>query len=327
MMKKAKLRTFSITGVIEVFAFLTVILSLSSLAVDSAGLEAWQLFELTSHFKLQYLVASGVFLSIFLYLKRRYYIFALTLSLVVNGFYLLGWYIPVDNANQKGVERATLTILHANLLSSNTQYDKIISLVGKEKPDIISLQEVSFAWEVKLNILIADYPYYQVIPRRDNFGIALFSKLPLIELVEKDWGQTGGIPSLLAKLKVEQRIIQIASTHPLPPINNIYFKQRNKSLLATVRELATSGYPSIMVGDFNITMWSPNYNILQKNNYFENARKGKGLVATWPAFLGPFGIPIDHVMVSNDFTVQEFRAGPNIGSDHLPIVVKLRIKY
>ena len=56
-----------------------------------------------------------------------------------------------------------------------------------------------------------------------------------------------------------------------------------------------------------------------------NGRREHGVMGSYPAWL-PFGIlrlPIDHLLASRDFTVIGARLGPDIGSDHLPLVTTL----
>ena len=57
-----------------------------------------------------------------------------------------------------------------------------------------------------------------------------------------------------------------------------------------------------------------------------DGRRGFGIKATWPSILGPFGIPIDHCLVSDDVIVEDFRLGPSAGSDHRAVVVDLVIR-
>ena len=47
--------------------------------------------------------------------------------------------------------------------------------------------------------------------------------------------------------------------------------------------------------------------------------------ATWPVWFGFAGIPIDHAFVSTDVAITHIETGPNIGSDHRPILGDLAI--
>jgi endonuclease/exonuclease/phosphatase (EEP) superfamily protein YafD len=40
---------------------------------------------------------------------------------------------------------------------------------------------------------------------------------------------------------------------------------------------------------------------------------------TFPSFAGWFGLPIDHVKFGGGLVLTDYRAGPSIGSDHLPL--------
>ena len=108
----------------------------------------------------------------------------------------------------------------------------------------------------------------------------------------------------------------------MQPLGGSNYGSRNLQLDSVADLAARSPRPLIVVGDLNITMWAHHYQRLEEVSRLSNARRGFGIAPTWPAWLYPGRIPIDHVLVSEDIAVTDFAAGPNIGSDHLPIVVK-----
>jgi hypothetical protein len=91
-------------------------------------------------------------------------------------------------------------------------------------------------------------------PREDNFGIGLFSKLPLEES-EVAYIGSADVPSILATLKAEKTNFRVIATHPLPPGGRDYSRLRNEQLEELPDHLR-SPLPLILLGDLNVTPWS-----------------------------------------------------------------------
>jgi len=85
-----------------------------------------------------------------------------------------------------------------------------------------------------------------------------------------------------------------------------------------------------MAGDFNTSDQSPSYNQLAAAGIDSFREAGSGFGATWPvaavqqlpSFVPPF-IRIDYVFHSKDFRAVSAQPGQPIGSDHLPLFVRL----
>ena len=92
---------------------------------------------------------------------------------------------------------------------------------------------------------------------------------------------------------------------------------RNEQLAIAGDVLAEVDGPKIVVGDFNATPWSAGLRAFRS----ENELSGFNTRATWPIWLGFAGIPIDHAFVSRDLGILEIETGPDIGSDHRPILI------
>lgn len=75
----------------------------------------------------------------------------------------------------------------------------------------------------------------------------------------------------------------------------------------------------------NVTPWSPVFSDLLREGGLLNTSQGHGLFGSWPAWLPAGRIPIDHCLVTPDWQVDSKRLGPDIGSDHLPVMVDLRL--
>jgi endonuclease/exonuclease/phosphatase (EEP) superfamily protein YafD len=301
----------TLTGLLQAAAVVTVAFSVGTLLpIDHFAI---QLF---THFRLQYVVVSLSLLLLFKYLRSPWLIGALAASLVLNASLVLPWYVGEDETSG-GVE---LKLLHANVLSSNTEYDRLISLLDTEAPDLVMLQEVSPDWLVALDELRADYPYSYAEAREGNFGIALFSRVPLKSVSHFD-SPPLGYPTIVASLDIDGQVLHFIGTHPMIPVSGDFYDARNEQLAGVARLLGKQAEPKILVGDLNLSQWDVNYIHLEQQGGVRNARKGFGILPTWPVFM-PFAmIPIDHVLVSETISVTGFYSGPRIGSDHLPLIV------
>jgi len=301
----------TITGLLQAAAVVTVVFSVGTLLpIDHFAI---QLF---THFRLQYLIVLLGLLFLFKYLRSPWLIGAIAATAVLNAVVVLPWYVGEEDPSD-GVK---LKLLHANVLSSNTEYDRLISLLETEAPDLVMLQEVSPDWLVALDELRADYPYSYAEARQGNFGIALFSRMPLKSVSHFD-SPPFGYPTIVASLDIDGQILHFIGTHPMIPISGDYYEARNEQLAGIAKLLGKQAEPKILVGDLNLSQWDVNYKPLEQQGGVRNARKGFGIVPTWPVFM-PFAmIPIDHVLVSESISVTGVYSGPRIGSDHLPLIV------
>ena len=92
---------------------------------------------------------------------------------------------------------------------------------------------------------------------------------------------------------------------------------RNRQLDDAVYLLEDITDPLVVLGDFNETPWSPALCRFAE----ELDLHGFNVAATWPVWYEFAGIPIDHALISNELLFSRIEIGPNIASDHRPIVV------
>lgn len=288
-----------------------------------------RLTELFSHFRPQCLLACAVSCPLLL-LPRRHrkkLLAAGALLLLAQGWPLAHYYLP-SPAPAAGVAR--LKLVQFNVYTANPAKRRAVEWLRAEQPDLIALEEVDSAWATELAELAPDYPYSVIEPREDNFGIALLSRLPLERArVVRPGGsaEIGPLPSIVAELAPGGRRLRLAVTHPLPPLEEACRAHQHAQLAALAELLRREGdAPLLLAGDLNATMWSPAYADLAAALGLENARAGSGLLPTWPTRLpGLLRLPLDHVLCGREFAVAECRAGPYLGSDHLPLVVVVTI--
>ncbi len=305
----------TLVGILQSVAVVTVLFSLvTALPLNDSML---QLF---THFRPQYFVVSVLLLLALAAFRQHAYTIALLVAVAVNASFVLPWYM--GKAPDQGA--TTLRVVQANILSTNTEHEKIFRMLESEQPDLIVFQEVSPQWLTALAALKPEYPHSYAEAREGNFGIAVFSRIPLLSVSHVD-SPPYAYPTIIAKLRVGDELVNLVATHPTIPVSPPFFEARNLHLDSVQEVLANLDGSTILLGDLNTAMWDVNYRTFEKRTGLRNARKGFGIVPTWPTFM-PFAmIPIDHVLVSKDIGVQDVHAGARMGSDHLPLVVTLSL--
>jgi len=281
------------------------------------------LFELNSHFKLQYmLMGISIFIFFALVRSKKIWLLVSAFCIIINLAEIVPWYFPAP-AFAGAAPGQHLRILHSNVLTSNQRYADVISLVKAEQPDIAVFVEVSTAWARELSVLSEMFPYSFQQKESENFGTAIYSKLPLENASVQAFSSQRN--SLLADVKVQGKTISLILAHSSVPIKQQSLIDRNKQLAAIGEYAAQVKNPLVVVGDFNTTMWSPFYKNMVNTGKLRNARSGFGILPTWPTFMPLAYIPIDHLLVSKEIGVLKVHTGSNVGSDHLPLITDLVI--
>ncbi|MGC9527187.1 MAG: endonuclease/exonuclease/phosphatase family protein [Limnospira sp.] len=282
------------------------------------------LFELTSHFRVQYAIAALIPLIYFTLRRQPRWIAISLICLGINLMEIVPWYFPQQSFDS--VSSNTLRVAVSNVNAKNRNFDAVISWVREENPDILAIVEANQAWQDGLQPIRDRFPFlmFETSQDRPGIGIALYSKLPLNNASVQFIGNEKR-PTIVAKLTQNNREFWAIATHPTPPISKWLVSVRNRQLEAIAKFIPTLSEPVILLGDLNITMWSPIYKNTLGKTRLRNSRRGFGILPTWPTRNPYLHIPIDHCLVSPEIQVLQMRRGLNVGSDHLPIVMDLAI--
>jgi endonuclease/exonuclease/phosphatase (EEP) superfamily protein YafD len=170
--------------------------------------------ELTSHFKLQYLVVALACLLIFTVLHAWWSALGAFVTVCLNLAVVVPWYLPPPQAplNQP---YAPVKLLFANVQSTNSNFADFIGLVREETPDVVIIQEATERWIDHLHAIEEQFPYAKPLPRLGGVGIALYSRIPVERFDVMALGSER-MPGLLARLHLGGRMLSVATVHPRP---------------------------------------------------------------------------------------------------------------
>ena len=306
-------------GLFSAASFLTCVATV----LGFLGQGSW-LCELFSHFRVQYLVGLLVLSLLLLIGKHKKeaclcFVFALiNLYCVLPLFLSKAKIAPLDYPS--GHHRCMLININSELGNPAL----VMAAIRQEKPDILVLEEVTESLMQAMAGLTNTLPYWVASPREDNFGIALFSKYPLIVKNILYLGEAG-VPSILASVKLDGRILEILATHPLPPISSEYASLRNEQL-DRVADCIKGRSPFLLLGDLNMTPWSPYFQRFIRQSGLHDSARGFGYQPSWPTHLSFFGISIDHCLYSEEIGIENRKIGSRVGSDHFPLIIDFALR-
>ncbi len=307
----------------QIFAALLWVAALENCLSTLLGFlgRAWWGFELFSHFRVQYVAALAVCMVLFLGLG----VYAGALISAAFALLNLAFILPIYRHKPAAVQadhphRAIL----ANVYQGNRQYKRVIDLVHSNQPDFVALIEVNRNWMEQLWPILDEYPHRADCLREDNYGLAVISRLPFI-LAEKRWFGESGVPSITAMLNLDGKIFTIVATHPPPPKGGRNAKLRNRQLEEIATFIKNQGGAVMLMGDLNMTSWSPYFQRLIKTAGLRDSRQGLGIQATWPTDKKIFLVPLDHILVSSGIQIHQRKVGAYTGSDHYPVILDFSI--
>lgn len=294
---------------------LIALLCLIAGALGYWGAQFW-LFDLFAHFRVQYALIAMLLLIVLL-IRRDLYAVAAFAALVLNLLPIIPYYADRDDPPSP----LSIKLMTHNVLSHNARrHDELLAILASDA-DVVVLLEINPAWQRALKPLAPFYPHRIIIPRADNFGIALLSRLPIRTQQVLD---PGGLPSLHVQLQKAQRTFHLIATHPEPPVSADATRARDRQLMQLADYVAKLRGAVILSGDFNLSPFSERFAALCAASDLHDASLGHGLAPTWQPHL-PVAIRIDHVLLSRGLSAREFRVGPALGSDHAMVHVTIGI--
>lgn len=279
--------------------------------------------DLICQFRLQLALGAAIVFVLLLLLKRWRFALLCLAGCLVNAWPIMPYLLP-NSVDDDGAG-SSYRLLTINVLTRNRGWDSLIDLIEKEDPDFVVLMEIDSAWVQATRPLSENYPYSEIRPREDNFGIAFLSKHPwsnievfqsetlLLPIIDVRFGEGLAAP------------LRIHATHPIPPIRNDNWAARNEQLFNVVGRL-DGNYANIVTGDLNLTPWSPIFQRVCTEGQLTDSALGFGVYPTWsmfPTLLG--GLKLDHTLVGEGVSPISHRIGGSVGSDHFPVILDFKL--
>lgn len=223
------------------------------------------------------------------------------------------------------------------IVSLNTRGDRDIRaelrrFIDDRDPDVLLLQEATRFMESFADELAEAYPH-QI---RSDWGFGWDTMiLSRIEMTPRTTApgrrmvsfNEGSMQS--AVLHLADADLLVATCHLVRGTDSTgLWKAGNVAageLARRVRELADGALiPALLSGDFNGGPLSARGHAIVGDGYWRHARRPGPFSGTWPSRLpAPLRLQPDQVFVSEGVQIVDSSVGPDVGSDHRPIIIDL----
>lgn len=295
-----KLLILALTG----FAFLQIGLSLA---------KEWWFLELFVHYAHYYAALAALCTGLALITKHwKLALFFLSFLSIHLG--TLNSYLTLQS---HPIALPSLTLLSSNFYYTNQNFAELTPILLEENPDLFMIHEAGPQWTSGIELFRSDYPYIGISNELGVHGIAMASRIPG-SFKEIPLGTEFGFEFI-----PDDKSYRILGVHPAAPLTSVWADERNTQFADLVTYMHSSNLPTVIMGDFNSTPWSPYFTDLMQNAALTDARIGFGLIPTWHSHNPLFKIPIDHALLSEGWEVIDFHRTESIAADHFPIVVEL----
>lgn len=266
-------------------------------------------------FLLEWIAVFGLLLGWGLWRRQAWHVGASFTGLVML---LLQVDAPVAPAFHQRTDPA-LRVAQMNLLQPNRRHAEVVRLALTCNADVISFQEVNDTWAAALVPSLASaYPFHRVVPGNDCYGLALFSRKPLEQLLVH---YLEDAPVIEAVVRSDAGPVRVLSVHASSPGSLGEHRRRNLQLDELASLVRRNALPTMVVGDLNTVSWDR-----AMWRFCQRSGSRIGTMATRPTFPSLFGlslIPIDHVLVTPGLSV--VRSGSFLipGSDHRGLIADI----
>jgi endonuclease/exonuclease/phosphatase (EEP) superfamily protein YafD len=231
------------------------------------------------------------------------------------------------------LNHSTIRLMVSNLDKSNSARGPVAKQLSDEQPDVLMLIEYDEAWQAQLKELRDSFSHHHEEVREDGLGMAIWSNRPVLE-AETRFLVSKRRPTIWARIKTfSNEIVNFVCVHPTPPglldttgDTRRDSRVRDAELILIAKEIANRNDEAwVVAGDFNDVAWSHTTRLFKRVSGLKDPRIGRSFMGTYMADFPPLRCPIDHVFLSDCFTISDLARKKISGSDHFAVLASVSL--
>jgi endonuclease/exonuclease/phosphatase (EEP) superfamily protein YafD len=277
--------------------------------------------DMLSQLRLPYIIAAVAVLLLCSLCRTKIGTVFGALALLINLVIYCSLYLP--SASSAEQPHGHLKIIASNIYGARNQdYDALVQLVHVERPDVLAITEMTPKWILVLKKRLPEYT--TEFDEKLSGGAAIFSRVPITRVPTPPAVRRYGVRGVV---EIDGHPVLLIASHPPAPWRIRGWQIRNLEFMRLAEDVhANPTTPIIIAGDLNCTPWSAYFQRLMQSTQLADSEQGVGPQPSWSTHMYLPLVPIDHCLHTRNLTVTERRLGPNIGSDHLPLIVTLAVR-
>jgi len=287
--------------------------------------EMWWVFDLFTHFRFQYFWIGFLLLPLFTWYKKTVMAFLIGVLMLFNGTFITNVLFSEPLAVFKPAQ--TVRVMSTNIQFNHVDIPKAVKSINQANPDVVFLYEIQPLDLEKLIKEVDQFPYVFTQPAFGALDVTVLAKKDVVLNASAEFTNIV-FPVVEAQVAInEKESVTVVGIHPYPPISDKTTEIRDSYLEAVLKKYGSQDKAVVVVGDFNITSFSPKFTHWLKEYYWIDTQVEFGLQPSWPVALPAFmRVPIDHALVSPQVEVYNRWLGNDTGSDHLPVLIDIGLK-
>lgn len=233
---------------------------------------------------------------------------------------ILAWNATVEKSVRPGP--GEIKIVSFNTWHANGDLDRLQAYLEHEDADLVLLYEFGPTKQSLIGRLKGRYPFTASCGESWDCSVAILSKHAFASAVAGRREEFDGPPRMVVTIGAGPQPLTLIGAHMMRPIDGPNGHVKEIRRVAGIARSAPG--PVIVAGDFNATWWSHSFKVFREESGL--AHMGRFL-PSWPSLSRglPPQLNIDHLWVSKELAVTEVHLGPDVGSDHRPLVAIVRM--
>ena len=215
-------------------------------------------------------------------------------------------------------------IISLDVGSTPDARESVIEWINMSEGDIVLLANAGGNWRQYLEGENA--PYRVVTDDPGLTGGTLVLARSGIPVTIEDGPNVLGAVAVIVTVPLGDQKVTIVGVSFERPVNSSAYSERIDEFTAINARMGRNTSPTVIIGNLEAARWSHAFSVIA--NGMNNSEDGFGYMATFPSYTVPLvseyaGTPVDHALYVGPITVSHRRVGPDVGTDHRPLLIDL----